>query len=357
MAAEPSRDERRRQAFERERPAYGSRAPERSDDQRAEHGAPRRSDATHENEVESPGHGGPPQAPADDRYPSARAASHDASKGTAPGPTHPMRARIQAYVAEHPGIHMGALVRQLHLGWGNAHHHLARMERDHYILREPEGNRVRLFVPGQVAGPLRHGFAVLRNDSLRETFEIVAAHPGIIQRDVAAELGITATGARKHLRRLAEEGLIRAERAGGRILYRAVADPEGLELRHMLEEGKIPNRASDEPDRDESWDEPSGITPPQDRPFFSGGRSAAGPITADTAPAIGPTKAHWEGPRLVWPNDDILASIDWPKMAEDVYPSDTLSDRSERRAGLDVRDEEARHAGKRRRDDPERPRT
>lgn len=142
---------------------------------------------------------------------------------------HPVRQAIVTWVEDHPGGHLGGLVRDLQLGWGNAHHHLNRMVSEGLLIQESESNRVHLFVPGQVPRDERRLFSVLEHDCLRSVVSIVNDNPGINQRTLAEELGITATAARKHVRRLVEEGIIGSTRLGKQVQYELVVDiPVGL---------------------------------------------------------------------------------------------------------------------------------
>jgi len=142
---------------------------------------------------------------------------------------HPVRQAIVTWVDEHPGGHLGELVRTLHLGWGNAHHHLDRMIAEGLLLQEHESNRVHLFLPGQVPRDERRLFSVLEHDCLRSLVSVVNDNPGINQRKLAEELGITATAARKHVRRLVSEGILDQARRGKQVHYELAAPlPEGI---------------------------------------------------------------------------------------------------------------------------------
>lgn len=142
---------------------------------------------------------------------------------------HPVRQAIVRWVDAHPGGHLGGLVRDLRLGWGNAHHHIDRMRGEGLLVLEQESNRVHLFRPGQVPREERRLFAVLEHDCLRNVVEVVSDHPGINQRRLAEELGITPTAARKHVRRLVEEGILGASRDGRQVHYDVVAGlPSGI---------------------------------------------------------------------------------------------------------------------------------
>lgn len=135
---------------------------------------------------------------------------------------HPVRQAIATWVEDHPGGHLGELVRTLRLGWGNAHHHLDRMTSAGLLLQEHESNRVHLFLPGQVPREDRRLFSILEHDCLRSVVSIVHDQPGINQRRLAEELGMTATAARKHVRRLTEEGILESTRHGKQVQYEVI---------------------------------------------------------------------------------------------------------------------------------------
>lgn len=132
---------------------------------------------------------------------------------------HASRENIYRLVRENPGIHAHEVAERLDMAWGTAIHHLKILEQSGLITAYRDGRYKRFFVVGDQRIQQKEAVALLRNDTARRIVEAVSARPGLIQKDVCDALGVSSSLATWHLQRLAEAGLVIAQRRGRVVHY------------------------------------------------------------------------------------------------------------------------------------------
>lgn len=136
---------------------------------------------------------------------------------------HPERARILAAVGEKPGIHFRGLQRALDLRTGALVHHLRVLERHRLVTVRPEGHLRRYFL----VGAARENTPLLRGIRA-DLVELLAATPGLTQRDAAARLGVTKQAVHYHVKVLSAQGIVTQAPDGRLLVARAVTAPPDL---------------------------------------------------------------------------------------------------------------------------------
>jgi predicted transcriptional regulator len=142
---------------------------------------------------------------------------------------NPLRDRILAHVRAKAGIHESAIARDLAIGTTLAQYHVRMLVEFGLVEIRRFGGRKCVFAAGQVD---RQDKTLLLAEKGRgaQVLDLVAAQPGIAQKDIARALGMRQSSAKWHLDRLEAEGLITVERSveGKRIRLSVQAE----EARH-----------------------------------------------------------------------------------------------------------------------------
>ncbi len=127
------------------------------------------------------------------------------------------RYAINGIILENPGIHYNAIMREFGLTNGVAAYHLRVMEREDFI-RSVRDGKLKRYYPARVKIPkdMRLSPEELREEMLR----IITAHPGISQRELIEEMGLTRDTIGYHLRELVKEDELVASRKGKYTVYR-----------------------------------------------------------------------------------------------------------------------------------------
>lgn len=133
---------------------------------------------------------------------------------------HPVRASLREYVESKPGSTRQELRHATDVAWGTVVYHLDRMEDARILVSTTAGGRRRYWVNGHMDREGRRHTAILASETTRRVAEAVQARPGISSGDLSQHLGVGAPTASKHLKRLLQEGLVRAEqKARNRFYY------------------------------------------------------------------------------------------------------------------------------------------
>ena len=128
---------------------------------------------------------------------------------------HFTRGRIYGLVESNPGIHYTLIRKRLGVGNGTLTYHLATLEREGFIRSEWDGLYKRFF-PAQM--PFSKGGAVEPGPVQREILELVKRRPGISQKEISHETGLSKRVVSYHVARMVEAELVRTERDGKRVL-------------------------------------------------------------------------------------------------------------------------------------------
>lgn len=122
---------------------------------------------------------------------------------------HERRRLILEAITTEPGIHLGALRRELELGTGALVHHLRILQREGVVEARRRGNRVQ-FVPVGHRGPVLRIPGPLQQRLL----DIVQETPGLSQTELAQRLEQPRNTVAYHINQLVGEGRLQRRREG-----------------------------------------------------------------------------------------------------------------------------------------------
>ncbi|MGQ9582543.1 MAG: winged helix-turn-helix transcriptional regulator [Thermoplasmatota archaeon] len=128
---------------------------------------------------------------------------------------HFTRGRIYGIVESSPGVHYTLIKKRLGVGNGTLTYHLATLEREGFIRAEWDGLYKRFYPAGFPAS--RTG-AVEPGPVQKEILGLVSSRPGVSQKEIALETGLSKRVVSYHISRLMEVGLIRVRRDGKSVL-------------------------------------------------------------------------------------------------------------------------------------------
>ena len=133
-----------------------------------------------------------------------------------------IRGQIHGYILAKPGCHYNQIKQTLHLNNGTLAYHLRKLEREEFIKSVRDGMYKR-FYPVGLKIPKRE----IKLSAMQEhILEIIRHHPGVSQKEVATEVGISAPAVIYHIGVLSGAKLVRSEKVGSRMEYRAIERPE-----------------------------------------------------------------------------------------------------------------------------------
>lgn len=121
----------------------------------------------------------------------------------------PIRREILAAVLERPGLTLGELRSKVRLGWGNAYHHLAKLQRAGLVQMERYGRRLVVFPAAEpldaMAAP---ALAILRGQTARAICDDIARHAPTDVSSIATRTGRSPRAVYYHVRQLIAVGLV-----------------------------------------------------------------------------------------------------------------------------------------------------
>ncbi|MEN6343315.1 MAG: helix-turn-helix domain-containing protein [Methanospirillum sp.] len=132
-----------------------------------------------------------------------------------------VRARIHAYIRDHPGVHLHGLADGLEVRMGTLRYHLRILERARAVAVRRDGTNVRYFEGGgQFTEAERRTLSHLYHETSRRILVELCGHSAATRQELAHALGVTPSTITWHLRRLAEDRIVAEERSGRSVRYR-----------------------------------------------------------------------------------------------------------------------------------------
>ncbi|MGQ0537211.1 MAG: winged helix-turn-helix transcriptional regulator [Methanobacteriota archaeon] len=119
-----------------------------------------------------------------------------------------VREEILETIRARPGIYATELHDATSYGWGTVTYHLAVLEKNRLVTSVREGPRRRYFVAGAVDFRHREALALLNNATPRHLLRLLSERPGLIQREIGVELGLSPSTVNWHLSKLSAAGLV-----------------------------------------------------------------------------------------------------------------------------------------------------
>lgn len=133
---------------------------------------------------------------------------------------HPKREAIYGRIVESPGATLQDLCDHSGLSRTAVSHHLRLLEQQHLVVAKRVGRSKHFFENGGRFGrDQKDAYAVLHNQRSKDIHKYIASNPGSIQKDLCRALGIQASVAHWHVKRLKEANLIQAVRQGRTVSY------------------------------------------------------------------------------------------------------------------------------------------
>lgn len=133
---------------------------------------------------------------------------------------HPKREALYAEIMSNPGVTLQDLCGETGLSRTAVSHHLRLLEQQHLIVSKRVGRSRHFFENGGRYGrDQKDAYAVLHNDRSKDVHDFISDHPGAIQKDLCEALGIQASVAHWHVKRLQEASLIESVRQGRTVSY------------------------------------------------------------------------------------------------------------------------------------------
>ncbi len=133
---------------------------------------------------------------------------------------HPKRGELYQLIADRPGVCLQNLCDETELSRTAVTHHLRLLEKQHLIVSKRNGRSRHYYQNGGRYGTeMKQAYAVLQNERSQAIADFIHGHPGAIQKSICSRLGIDASVAHWHAKRLEEANLIRTVRQGRTVAY------------------------------------------------------------------------------------------------------------------------------------------
>jgi DNA-binding MarR family transcriptional regulator len=131
-----------------------------------------------------------------------------------------VRHRVHAAVEANPGVTIKEVTELCHIGWGTAVYHLKRLEAERLVVSERNRQFRRFYKNGGgIVNGAKAAYGELKNPTSARIAHAIVESPGRCQKEVCAAVGISAPLAHKYLSRLAEAGLVDAQREWKTVKY------------------------------------------------------------------------------------------------------------------------------------------
>lgn len=132
----------------------------------------------------------------------------------------PNRAHIFDLIKAEPGISTKDIADRLNLAWGTVTHHLAKLEKRQFVVSKKYGKYRRYFANGAAADSAKKDLlAILKVPATAEVAHAIRDMPGLSQKEVSAQLGVSSSTVLWHVKRLERVSLVNRVRDGKAVRY------------------------------------------------------------------------------------------------------------------------------------------
>jgi predicted transcriptional regulator len=135
------------------------------------------------------------------------------------------RRRIYKTILRFPGLHFRGIQRKTNFGNGGLKYNLDVLEKKGAIESVKYGRALRYY-PRGIDREAKKLLALLRLKSVRRILLYLLTHPRAHHRDIANYLERSPSTITWHMKRLAEQGVIRVEQRGGDRVYTVLREDE-----------------------------------------------------------------------------------------------------------------------------------
>lgn len=190
---------------------------------------------------------------------------------------HDVRGRILALVRENPGLHESAAAKTLGISHTLAQYHVRMLAEFGFVEVKRFGGRKHLFAAGQL-GRAEKSLLLAEKGRGAQLVDLVAAQPGIAQRELARAMGVRESSVKWHLDRLEAQGVVLVARGldGKRVRLSPETEQARLASFGRGGPGGMPPAVL------EPWPVPERASMPEDEPVPLGAGQPA-PLPAASA--------------------------------------------------------------------------
>ncbi len=123
---------------------------------------------------------------------------------------HDARGALYEMVKSQPGATFHELGEQVPYGASTLNYHLRVLEKNGFLTRVKDGRYARFFdrQSGLYSSDRKTAVSALRNDTTAAIAEVIVAHPGVAQCELAEVFGLAPSTINWHIKRLADAGLV-----------------------------------------------------------------------------------------------------------------------------------------------------
>lgn len=136
-----------------------------------------------------------------------------------------VRDRIRSHVADHPGVHFNAVVRDLDLAAGQVQYHLRRLLTDEALVADSYYGRTHYFPPEYDAWE-RAALALARRETARDVVFFLLDEGPSAPATVAESVGVARSTLEHHVDHLVEHDLVEKRRDRHNHVTLAVVERE-----------------------------------------------------------------------------------------------------------------------------------
>lgn len=134
---------------------------------------------------------------------------------------HPSREAIMSVVEREPGLTIQVLADRTGIARSTLAHHLRHLESHEKLRVQTEGRHAHVFptTGAYIGDEERAKLRLLQKPETGAVARLIEERPGLTQREVAAEMGLSPATVCWHTKRLVEAGLVSAHRQGRTVQY------------------------------------------------------------------------------------------------------------------------------------------
>lgn len=130
------------------------------------------------------------------------------------------------FIKENPGLNFNELSRRLGLAKGDLQYHIHKLEKLGLITSKRSGLKRHYFPAGIFNEKEKDILALLSSENVRGIIMYMIANPGVTQKELCKELGLSPPTVNYYIGKLEELGLVRSVKDGKFVKYYFAGDVE-----------------------------------------------------------------------------------------------------------------------------------
>ncbi|WP_297070806.1 winged helix-turn-helix transcriptional regulator [Thermococcus sp.] len=133
---------------------------------------------------------------------------------------------VLGFIKENPGLNFNEISRRLGLAKGDLQYHLHRLEKLGMITSRKGGLKRHYFPTGIFSEREKDILALLSSENVRGIIMYMIAKPGVTQKELCEELGLSPPTVNYYIGKLQELGLVQSMRDGKFVKYQFAGNVE-----------------------------------------------------------------------------------------------------------------------------------